>query len=94
MITIIESGVKNEIYNISGNYETDNLTVVRKILELHTGSKSNDIEEYLHHLERPGQDVRYAIDDSKLKALGWEPQADFDVELAKIFEYYKTNFVW
>lgn len=94
VITIIESGVKNEIYNISGNYETDNLTVVRKILEFHTGTNSNDIEKYLHHLERPGQDVRYAIDDSKLKALGWEPRADFDSELAEIVEYYKTNFVW
>lgn len=94
VITIIESGVQNEIYNISGNYETDNLTVIRKILELYTGTNANDIEDYLHHLVRPGQDVRYAIDDSKLKALGWEPKANFDEELVKIVDYYKKNFVW
>jgi dTDP-glucose 4,6-dehydratase len=41
-----------------------------------------------------GQDVRYAIDDSKLKALGWMPKANFDVELEKIVEYYRNNFVW
>ena len=91
--TIINSGVVNEIFNISGNYETDNLTVVRKLLEQY-GIDTNNIDEYTHMLTRPGQDVRYAIDDSKLKALGWEPRANFDIELAKIVEYYKNNFVW
>lgn len=43
---------------------------------------------------RPGQDVRYAIDDAKIKALGWMPRADFDTELKLIVEYYMTNFVW
>ena len=43
---------------------------------------------------RQGQDVRYAIDDSKLKQLGWQAQADFDQELIKVVEYYKQNFVW
>ena len=93
MTTIINSGVVNEIFNISGNYETDNLTVVRKLLEQY-GIDVNNLDEYTHMLTRPGQDVRYAIDDSKLKALGWQPQADFDVELAKIVDYYKNNFVW
>jgi dTDP-glucose 4,6-dehydratase len=92
VITIINSGVVNEIYNISGNYETDNLTVVKKILALY--NSSTDVENYITDLVRPGQDVRYAIDDSKLKALGWTPQASFDNELAEIVEYYKTNFVW
>jgi dTDP-glucose 4,6-dehydratase len=45
-------------------------------------------------MTRVGQDLRYAIDDSKLKALGWKPQADFDTELAKIVQYYKDNFIW
>jgi dTDP-D-glucose 4,6-dehydratase len=44
--------------------------------------------------QREGQDVRYSIDDSKLKALGWQPQADFDRELIAIVEYYKKNFIW
>jgi dTDP-glucose 4,6-dehydratase len=90
--TIINAGVVNEIYNISGNYETDNLTVVNKILNLM--DLKEPIENYVLDLVRPGQDVRYAIADQKLKALGWSPQADFDTELEKIVEYYKTNFVW
>jgi dTDP-glucose 4,6-dehydratase len=90
--TIINAGVVNEIYNISGNYETDNLTVVNKILNLM--DLKEPIENYVLDLVRPGQDVRYAIADEKLKALGWKPQADFDTELEKIVQYYKTNFVW
>ena len=90
--TIINAGVVNEIYNISGNYETDNLTVVNKILNLM--GLHDPIENYIVDLVRPGQDVRYAIADEKLKSLGWTPQADFDTELKEIVQYYKTNFVW
>jgi len=92
VMTIIESNVRNEIFNISGNFETSNLDVVTKILKLYNGS--DNVENYIADLQRPGQDVRYAIDDSKLKALGWMPKANFDVELEKIVEYYRNNFVW
>jgi dTDP-glucose 4,6-dehydratase len=92
IITIIESGVQNEIFNISGNYEEQNIVVVRKIIELMHGT--TDIPTFLEHMTRPGQDLRYAIDDSKLKSLGWKPKAIFDEELVKIVEYYKHNFVW
>lgn len=91
IIKIIESGVKDEIFNISGNYEEQNIVVARKIMALL--NLSGD-----HHLDltvkRPGQDVRYAVDDSKLKALGWSPIAQFDRELELIVDYYKNNFVW
>lgn len=93
VVTIINSGVTNEIFNISGNYEEQNIVVVRKIIELMYGA-GTDIKPYLAHMSRPGQDLRYAIDDNKLKALGWTPRADFDAELAKIVQYYKDNFVW
>lgn len=92
IIKIVEAGVTNEIYNISGNYETDNLTVVKKIFAL--CGITSDYEKHIVDLARPGQDVRYAIDDSKLKALGWTPEADFDQELEKIVDYYKNNFIW
>ena len=92
ILTIINKNVKNEIFNISGNYEESNLTVVKKILKLY--DNIDDHESYITDLIRPGQDVRYAIDDSKLKSLGWNPETNFDVELKKIVDYYKTNFVW
>ena len=92
VIHIIESGVKNEIYNISGNYETANIEVVRKIIANFNGE--TEIEPYLEKYNRVGQDVRYAIDDSKLKKLGWQCYADFDLELTKIVKYYTENFIW
>lgn len=92
ILTIIDKNVTNEIYNISGNYEDLNLNVVKKVLKLY-GNIEN-YEKYIVELVRPGQDVRYAIDDSKLKSLGWEPKANFDQELERIVEYYKNNFIW
>jgi len=93
IITIVESGVKNDIFNISGNFELPNIVVVRKIIEEVKGSVE-DLEPFLQHMSRPGQDLRYAIDDSKLKALGWTPKAVFDDELKKIVSYYLSNFIW
>lgn len=90
--TVIQSAVKNEIFNISGNYEDSNLNVVTKIFDRF------DIEfnysKHITDLARPGQDVRYAINDAKLRELGWEPRANFDHELIKIVDYYRQNFVW
>lgn len=89
IITIIESGVQNEIFNISGNYEDQNIVVAQKICEFAGVAQNLDLD-----VIRQGQDVRYAIDDSKIKALGWTPKAIFDIELQKIVEYYSKNFIW
>jgi len=92
IIHIIESGKQNEIFNIAGNCEEQNIVVAKKILKL---MKIKDTEKYLDlSVVRPGQDVRYAVDDSKLKAMGWKPKAEFDKELKKIVEYYTKNFIW
>ena len=92
IITIIEAKVYNEIYNISGNYETQNINVVKKILKIVKGTE--DATEYIEDMIRQGQDVRYSINDDKLKSLGWKPIANFDIELKKIVKYYKENFIW
>jgi dTDP-glucose 4,6-dehydratase len=92
VITIIESGVTNEIFNISGNYEEKNIEVVKKIIKLVNGD--TEIQQHLTDMIRPGQDLRYSINDTKLKALGWSAKANFDIELKKIVEYYKHNFIW
>jgi dTDP-glucose 4,6-dehydratase len=94
VITIIESGVENEIYNICGGFEQSNLDTIKKILIL-KGKDINDLDQYIDFsTNRPGQDVRYALDDSKLRALGWEPKVNFDWELQFITEYYKRKFIW
>lgn len=93
IITIVENGVTGEIFNISGNYEESNLIVSQKIIKLFNGDEN--YSTYINGtLKRPGQDVRYSIDDTKLQRLGWKAQADFDTELVKIVDYYTNNWVW
>jgi dTDP-glucose 4,6-dehydratase len=93
VIKIIESGVQNEIYNIAGGFEQSNYDTVKKVIKQYNGS--DYIDEYLDmSYSRVGQDVRYALDDSKLRSLGWEPKAIFDRELPEIVDYYKNKFIW
>jgi dTDP-glucose 4,6-dehydratase len=95
VLAIVNAGVTNEIYNISGNVEMPNREVIKKILSLHIGqSEAENWENYIVDSRRVGQDVRYAIDDSKLKGLGWQCQANFDTELEKVVKYYTENFIW
>jgi dTDP-glucose 4,6-dehydratase len=93
VITIIESGVENEIYNICGGFEQDNLTTVKKIVTLY--HNDGDYQKYIDlSISRPGQDLRYALDDSKLRSLGWKPEMKFDDELQNIIGYYRHKFIW
>ena len=94
VITIIEAGVTNEIYNICGGFEQTNLETVKKILTLNN-KDINYLENYIDFsCSRPGQDVRYALNDDKLRALGWTPKRVFDEELPEMVKYYKNNFIW
>ena len=93
--TIIESGVHNEIFNVAGGFEQTNLETVKQILAAFHGNLPENYMDYLDLTKkRPGQDVRYALNDSKLKGLGWKPKKDFSKEIQSIVEYYKTNFKW
>jgi dTDP-glucose 4,6-dehydratase len=92
IITIIEANVKNEIYNICGGFEQNNLDVIKKLLIF---NNINNIEDHIDiTYSRPGQDVRYALNDSKLRLLGWEPKMKFNEQLPIISEYYKNKFIW
>lgn len=99
VITIIERSVQNQIYNIAGGFEQSNYDTVSKVIDAyHEGRDPADVLSTDWYLDlsysRVGQDVRYALDDSKLRALGWEPKANFDEELEGIVEYYKNKFIW
>jgi len=94
IMSIIESGVTNEIFNISGNYESTNLDVFKQILSI---LKPND--NYMDHVDfsvnRPGQDQRYQVDDTKLKSqLAWSNKYEFLHTLPNIVTYYSSNFIW
>lgn len=94
IITIINAGVKNEIYNICGGFEQNNLETVKKVCIL----ENKNLEELDNYIDfscvRPGQDVRYALDDSKLQRLGWKPKKEFDNELPLIVQHYRNKFIW
>lgn len=90
---IVEKGQINNIYNIGGNIELSNIEIVRKIIDLLQlkGPISNYID---FNYKRPGQDLRYSLNCSKLKELGWIQQAFFEKELYNSINYYKNNFTW
>ena len=95
VISIILNGQPNEIYNVAGGFEQSNIDTVKKIINAYFEKDVENYEEYISFdVERPGQDVRYAIDDSKLRNLGWSPQVKFDDEIGEIVDYYKNRFIW
>jgi dTDP-glucose 4,6-dehydratase len=82
----------NEIYNICGGYEQTNFETFKKIAEAYDKKDVNDYIDSTYN--RDGQDLRYALNDGKLRNLGWSPTAVFDEELPEIIDYYKHNFIW
>jgi len=94
VISIIERGQINEIYNVAGNLQQKNKDAVRKIINIFHNNEYNWEEFVDLSYVREGQDVRYALNDNKLRALGWDNQKNFDKELPKLVEYYKHNFKW
>jgi len=94
VIAIIESGKVNEIYNVAGGFEQTNIDTVKKIIKAFYGTLNNWEQHVDLNAQREGQDVRYALDDDKLRALGWKPQKVFDNEMAPIVQYCKDKFIW
>jgi dTDP-glucose 4,6-dehydratase len=94
VITIIETEVKNEIYNVCGGFEQSNLKTIEKLLKAFDLDVNNINNFVDFSCNRVGQDLRYALDDSKLKLIGWKPIKNFDNELESIVEYYKHKFIW
>lgn len=95
VLHVITYGALNEIYNIGANTECANSEVIKKILALYHGGDYTDTwQNYVLMTKRSGQDLRYSVDDSKLRSLGWNPEADFDQELPLVVNYYKNNFIW
>ena len=88
---IVRKGRVGEVYNIGGHNERTNLQVVKTIL------KALDKPESLIHFvtDRPGHDVRYAIDPTKIhEELGWLPTTPFDEGIQKTIRWYLENKSW
>ena len=89
---ILDRGTPGEKYNIVGEREIDNLTLARMI--------ASSIEKPLHyemidaHSSRPGHDLRYALDGTKLAGLGWKEPVALDAALAKVVRWTMENPEW
>ncbi len=102
LLTVVETGKIGETYNIGGHNEKENITVVRAICdileELHP-NKPNGLAKYQDLItfvkDRPGHDLRYAIDASKIaNDLGWKPKETFETGLKKTVQWYLDNMDW
>jgi dTDP-glucose 4,6-dehydratase len=91
-MTIVDKGVLGETYLIGADGEKNNKDVVELILT----TMGQPADAYDHVTDRPGHDLRYAIDSSKLRTeLGWKPtHADFESGIAATIEWYKNNEAW
>lgn len=90
---LLQKGNVGEVYNIGSDNERSNLEVTRMVLEIM--GFGEDRIEYVS--DRPGHDRRYAIDASKIEALGWKPDYPRDIfkqGLKETIEWYKNNTAW
>jgi len=98
--TIFSRGAVGESYNVGGNQERTNLSVVEAIcdllderLQLHGGQPRRSLISFV--TDRPGHDRRYAIDAGKIRReLGWEPSETFETGLGKTIDWYLDNGWW
>ena len=89
--TVLHKGKVGEVYNIGGNNEKANITIVKLIIE--TLGKSENLIKYVK--DRPGHDRRYAIDNTKITSeLGWEPIYTFETGMKETIQWYLKNTEW
>ena len=88
---VLLKGRSGESYNISADNEVDNLTIVKKILEIL--DKPQDLIKSVE--DRPGHDFRYSLDSSKVRSeLNWSENTNFDEGLKKTVDWYLSNPAW
>lgn len=88
---VLHHGISGEVYNIGGNNERTNLDVVKRVLQ-----ELNKPESLIQHVtDRPGHDLRYAIDATKIRSeLGWKPRFQFDDGIKQTVCWYVENRNW
>lgn len=96
---IMNKGKTGQKYNIGGENEWENLTLLKKLIELTSKELSKDCEEVKKTIrfvkDRPGHDRRYAIDCSKIKnELGWQRKVTFEEGLLNTVKWYLSHDQW
>jgi len=96
---VFHKGINKETYNIGGFNEWKNIDLVKELcqqMDAKLGRDQGDSEKLITFVkDRPGHDLRYAIDASKIKnELGWEPSVTFEEGLAITIDWYLNNDAW
>lgn len=100
ILTVLTKGVPGEKYNIGGHNEKTNMSIVHTLCDvLDEKSPRADRVSYREQIsfvkDRPGHDMRYAIDASKIeRELGWVPAETFETGIVKTVEWYLDNMDW
>jgi len=87
---VLRRGTPGETYNLGGGNERHNIRVIEQVLDL-LGRPRSLIQ---HIVDRPGHDVRYAIDSAKLLELGWDRSRSFEQALEATVRWYEANEAW
>lgn len=90
ILTVLRHGKNGEIYNIGSEIELSNTDIVRKILKLM--DKPESLINYVN--DRPGNDLRYSMDSSKIMKLGFKPKINIEYGLEITIDWYKNNREW
>ena len=96
---VFHEGKNHETYNIGGFNEWQNIDLVKLLcqqMDLKLGRVSGESEKLITYVkDRPGHDLRYAIDASKInKELGWNPSVTFEQGLERTIDWYLANESW
>ena len=110
LLTVLTKGTVGQTYNIGGNNEQSNLEVVKRICQLldelrpisnnpsfmdHPDSPKCYADLISFVKDRPGHDLRYAINAEKIsKELDWQPSENFDSGFRKTIQWYLDNQTW
>ena len=87
---LVDNGTAGEVYNIGASAQVANIDLTRRLLAI----MGRD-ESYIEHVpDRPGHDRRYAVDSSKIRALGWAPQHTLDERLVSTAHWYASREDW
>lgn len=87
--TVLHKGQIGTIYNAGSDMELANLEICRRLVKLFNLENPDSYIEFT--TDRPFNDLRYAIDSSRLRKLGWKPQVGFSQGLAETVQWYKDN---
>ncbi|BAO43061.1 dTDP-glucose 4,6-dehydratase [Thiolapillus brandeum] len=102
LLQVLEQGEDGQTYNIGGHNEKTNLEVVQSLCAIldekrpeHPGGVDRYADLITHVTDRPGHDLRYAIDAGKIaRELGWTPEETFNTGLEKTVDWYLENDSW